>query len=151
LKSGLTRTPCIGVCSTTSVGDSICRGCKRYAFEVIQWNGYKADEKESVLRRIEVLTEQIMGDKFYIDSVDTLKQRMQQHKLPFNEALSPFCWVNTLLQRAPLDRIQLKDFGISTKPAFAHLSVQELAGLIDSELLLLCGAHFERYYARMDD
>ena len=34
------KTPCLGICSTTSVGDVVCRGCKRYAFEVIDWNGY---------------------------------------------------------------------------------------------------------------
>lgn len=32
------RTPCIGICSTTSLGDRVCRGCKRYAAEVIDWN-----------------------------------------------------------------------------------------------------------------
>ena len=150
MKSSLTRTPCIGVCSTTSVGDSVCRGCKRYAFEVIQWNAYKDDEKESVLRRIEVLTAQIMGDKFYIDSKDALKQRMKLHKLPFNEALSPYCWINTLLQKAPLEQLQLADFGISISATYAHISLQELANIIDDELLLLCDAHFERYYARVD-
>ncbi|MDO7671884.1 MAG: DUF1289 domain-containing protein, partial [OM182 bacterium] len=25
------KTPCIGICSTTSVGDWVCRGCKRYS------------------------------------------------------------------------------------------------------------------------
>ena len=33
------RTPCIGVCSTTSLGDRICRGCKRSNVEVIQRGG----------------------------------------------------------------------------------------------------------------
>ena len=34
------KTPCIGICSTTSLGDKICRGCKRFNFEVIRWNSY---------------------------------------------------------------------------------------------------------------
>jgi len=103
-----------------------------------------------VLRRVEVLTAQIMGDKFIIDSEDALKQRMKAHRLPFNEALSAFCWVNTLLQKAPLERLQLHDFGISVKANYAHLSVQELADMIDQELLTLCGAHFDRYYPQVD-
>ncbi|MEC7008614.1 MAG: DUF1289 domain-containing protein, partial [Pseudomonadota bacterium] len=32
------KTPCIGVCST-GIGDSVCRGCKRFSHEVIHWNG----------------------------------------------------------------------------------------------------------------
>ena len=30
-----TRTPCVGICSTT-YGDDVCRGCKRFSFEVIK-------------------------------------------------------------------------------------------------------------------
>jgi len=150
LKSSLTRTPCIGVCSTTSVGDRICRGCKRYAFEVIRWNGYLDAEKEAVLRRIEALTVQIMQDKFHIVSMETLQQGMTQLKLPFNEALSPYCWINTLLQKAPLERVVLADLGIGVRPAFAHLSNRDLANLVDTQLLLLCDAHFERYFTLVD-
>lgn len=150
LKSSLTRTPCIGVCSTTSVGDNICRGCKRYAFEVIRWNGYLDPEKEAVLRRIEALTVQIMQDKFHIVSVEALQQGMAQLKLPFNAALSPYCWINTLLQKAPLGRVVFADFGISVRPALAKLSTQNIANLVDTELLLLCDAHFERYFKLVD-
>lgn len=150
MKSSLTRTPCIGVCSTTSVGDSICRGCKRYAFEVIRWNGYLDPEKEAVLRRIEALTVQIMQDKFHIVSVEALQQGMAQLKLPLNEQLSPYCWINTLMQKAPLERVMLADFGIAVTPALAHLSTRDLATLVDTELLLLCDAHFERYFKGVD-
>jgi predicted Fe-S protein YdhL (DUF1289 family) len=38
-----TPTPCIGVCST-GIGDVVCRGCKRYAQEVIHWNGYSEQQ-----------------------------------------------------------------------------------------------------------
>ncbi|MBU2098945.1 MAG: DUF1289 domain-containing protein, partial [Gammaproteobacteria bacterium] len=31
MNSVSTKTPCIGICSTTSVGDKICRGCKRFS------------------------------------------------------------------------------------------------------------------------
>lgn len=150
LKSSLTRTPCIGVCSTTSVGDSICRGCKRYAFEVIRWNGYLDPEKEAVLRRIEALTVQIMQDKFHIVSVEALQQGMAQLKLPLNEQLSPYCWINTLMHKAPLERVKLADFGITVAPALGHLSTRDLATLVDTELLLLCDAHFERYFKGVD-
>lgn len=150
MKSSLTRTPCIGVCSTTSVGDSICRGCKRYAFEVIRWNGYLDPEKEAVLRRIEALTVQIMQDKFRIVSVEALRKGMAQLSLPFNAALSPFCSINTLLQKAPLERVSLADFGIAVTPALAHLSTRDLAERVDTELLLLCDAHFERYFKGVD-
>ena len=57
------KTPCIGICSTTSLGDSICRGCKRYAFEVINWNSYEDNQKKAVLSRIEKFNTQIIENK----------------------------------------------------------------------------------------
>ena len=42
-----TRTPCVGICSTT-YGDEVCRGCKRFYFEVINWNKYDENEKDAM-------------------------------------------------------------------------------------------------------
>ena len=50
------KTPCIGVCST-GIGDSVCRGCKRFAHEVIDWNSYTPEQKDIVDRRLGVLLE----------------------------------------------------------------------------------------------
>ena len=46
------RTPCIGVCST-GIGDAVCRGCKRFAHEVIDWNGYSQAQKEAIDARLD--------------------------------------------------------------------------------------------------
>ena len=53
------RTPCIGICST-SVGDPVCRGCKRFNHEVFQWNGYTPSEKANVIQRLENLLDPII-------------------------------------------------------------------------------------------
>ncbi len=144
------RTPCIGVCSTTSVGDSICRGCKRYAFEVIRWNGYSEAEKVAVLRRIEALTVQIMQDKFVIHSEALLKEGVQGCRLPVNVALSPCCWLHNLLKKGPIEHLVPEDFGFAVKEAYRQMPLAALAELVDDELLRLCGAHFARYYKLTD-
>ncbi|MCZ6890305.1 MAG: DUF1289 domain-containing protein, partial [Gammaproteobacteria bacterium] len=41
------RTPCIGICSTT-YGDLVCRGCKRYAHEIVDWNRYTEDQRSRI-------------------------------------------------------------------------------------------------------
>ncbi|MES3008141.1 MAG: DUF1289 domain-containing protein [Pseudomonadota bacterium] len=148
--SNTARTPCIGVCSTTSVGDSICRGCKRYAFEVIRWNGYSDTEKVAVLRRIETLTVQIMQDKFVIHSEVLLKEGLQGCRLPVNVSLSPCCWLHNLLKKGPTDSLVPEDFGFAIKEAYKSMSLAALAELVDDELLRLCGAHFARYYRLTD-
>jgi predicted Fe-S protein YdhL (DUF1289 family) len=47
----LRRTPCIGICSTT-YGDLVCRGCKRFAHEIVGWNGYQRDQRSAVWARL---------------------------------------------------------------------------------------------------
>lgn len=44
-------TPCIGICSTT-YGDLVCRGCKRFAHEVVGWNGYSEAQRERIRERL---------------------------------------------------------------------------------------------------
>ena len=45
------RTPCIGVCSTT-YGDLVCRGCKRFAHEIVDWNRYTDSQQKEVEARL---------------------------------------------------------------------------------------------------
>lgn len=146
MKSNATRTPCIGVCSTTSLGDSICRGCQRYSFEVIQWNSYLNDEKEAVLRRIDALTTQILQNKFVITDKTRLLTQLQGLKLPLNPTLSPYCWLQMLLKRVPLQALELGEFGVAIAQAWQGQSLQSLADLVDEELLVLGEAHHARYF-----
>ena len=53
----LRRTPCIGICSTT-YGDLVCRGCKRFAHEIVGWNGYRDEQRELVWARLHALLAQ---------------------------------------------------------------------------------------------
>ena len=51
------RTPCVGVCSTT-YGDLVCRGCKRFSHEIVGWNGYDPDQKDRVWARLAALRDE---------------------------------------------------------------------------------------------
>ncbi|MEY3668195.1 MAG: hypothetical protein RL572_1735 [Pseudomonadota bacterium] len=150
MKTSPTRTPCIGICSTTSIGDAICRGCKRYAFEVIRWNAYTDAEKEAVLRRIEALTEQILKNRFHIQWPEALQNALDAHKIPLNPALSPYCWLHSLLQKAPLADIDPAACGFAIVASEQGASLVQLASVVNAELLLLCEAHFDRYYSRVN-
>jgi predicted Fe-S protein YdhL (DUF1289 family) len=47
-------TPCVGICSTT-YGDLVCRGCKRFAHEIVSWNAFDGDQREAIWSRLEEL------------------------------------------------------------------------------------------------
>ena len=44
-------TPCLGICSTT-YGDDVCKGCKRFVHEIISWPKYSQDERALVNDRL---------------------------------------------------------------------------------------------------
>jgi len=144
------RTPCIGICSTTSVGDTVCRGCKRYSFEVISWNSYTDAEKLAVLGRVEKLNVQILEHRLKVLSADKLKAALQRYKVPYDEALSPYCWLHNLLKRCHDQIDSLEEVGVVINPDFQHLTVAELCGQVEHEILTLCEAHFARYMAPAD-
>ena len=52
-------TPCAGRCSTV-FGDAVCRGCRRFNHEVIQWNTYNAEIRLAVWKRLDAQLDQIL-------------------------------------------------------------------------------------------
>ncbi len=53
------RTPCVGICSTT-YGDLVCRGCKRFAHEIVQWNSYDDAQQEQIWQRLTRLRDEVV-------------------------------------------------------------------------------------------
>jgi len=62
----MSDSPCIGICSTT-YGDFVCRGCKRFAHEVTGWNRYTDAQREVVWERLSTLLMQSIQDHLALD------------------------------------------------------------------------------------
>lgn len=45
-------TPCRGICTATSLGDAVCKGCGRTQQEVQEWNGYTKEQKIEINQRL---------------------------------------------------------------------------------------------------
>ncbi len=54
------RTPCVGICSTT-YGDLVCRGCKRFSHEIVEWNGYDELQQDAVRARLQRLRDEVLA------------------------------------------------------------------------------------------
>ena len=140
------KTPCIGLCSTV-FGDSVCRGCKRFHHEVINWNGYSDEEKQSVWTRLEMLLVQVMAAKLEVFDEALLLKQLQQRQIRFLPQQSPYCWAYQLLARGARVITQLEAYGIVLLPEFRDWELPDLRDAIDREFFLLSEAHFERYIA----
>lgn len=54
------RTPCVGICSTT-YGDLVCRGCKRFSHEIVGWNTYTHAQRQDIEARLARLKAGVIG------------------------------------------------------------------------------------------
>ena len=143
------KTPCVGVCSTV-FGDQVCRGCKRFHHEVIEWNGYTDIQKENVWNRLESLKVLIMKSKIFIENQVLLQSKLDSLKISYYDKVDPYCWVFDLIKQASQSINDLSEFGL--KPLFEpDVELVELKRLIEEELFTLSDAHYQRYFALEDN
>ena len=143
------KTPCVGVCSTV-FGDQVCRGCKRFHHEVIEWNGYTDVQKETVWNRLESLKVLIMKSKIFIENQVLLQSKLDSLKISYYDKVYPYCWVFDLIKQASQSINDLSEFGL--KPLFEpDVELVELKRLIEEELFTLSDAHYQRYFALEDN
>ena len=138
------KTPCIGVCST-GLGDSVCRGCKRFEHEVIHWNSYTQEQQQLVLDRLDRFVQQIVSNIIDINNETKLAAQMRFQQIRFDDSLSSSRWVYELL-RSGANQIQsTEDFGFSIKAQWQRFSLEEIKQFLEQDFYALSNAHYERY------
>ncbi|GGK05926.1 DUF1289 domain-containing protein [Pseudomonas matsuisoli] len=140
------KTPCVGLCSTV-FGDQVCRGCKRFHHEIVNWNLYSDDEKRAVWERLEVLLVQVMEGKISVFDPALLQQQLEQRKIRFNTAQSTYCWAYQLIAKGARVINQLEAYGLALMPEFRDWPLPDIRDAIDREFFILSEAHYERYIA----
>ena len=140
------KTPCVGLCSTV-YGDLVCRGCKRFHHEVVNWNLYGDDEKRAVWKRLEALLAQVMMAKLEVFDPLRLRSQLEQRQIRFNAEQSPYCWAYQLIARGSRLIQNLEAYGVALLPEFRGWGLPDLRDAIDREFFLLSEAHYERYIA----
>lgn len=140
------KTPCVGLCSTV-YGDLVCRGCKRFHHEVVNWNLYGEDEKRAVWQRLEALLVQVVAAKLEVFDAQLLRRQLEQRQIRFVPQQSPYCWAYQLIARGARAIQQVEAYGIVLLPEFRDGGLPELRDAIDREYFLLSEAHYQRYIA----
>ncbi len=138
------KTPCIGVCST-GIGDSVCRGCKRFSHEVIDWNSYTAAQKQSIDGRLSAFLSQCVSNKLRVLDTALLKWQLVVQQIRFVEHHDEYCWVFTLLKAGAGQIENSRDYGFEVDQCYRDMSLLDLRDRIDQEFYILSEAHYERY------
>ena len=145
----LVKTPCIGVCST-GIGDSVCRGCKRFAHEVIDWNSYTPAQKEVVDRRLAGFLSQCVSNKLRVTDKALLKWQLQVQQVSYSRHHDEYCWVFSLIKAGASQIANTADYGFELDRAYRATPLAELREQIDREFYILSEAHYERYMLTPD-
>lgn len=143
------KTPCIGVCST-GIGDTVCRGCKRFSHEVIHWNSYSPEQKRIIDDRLAGFLSQCVANKLRITDKSLLRWQLQVQNVRHEEHHDEYCWVFSLLKAGAGQIDSTRDFGFEVDLHYRQLSLVELREQIDAEYLVLSQAHYDRYIAVPD-
>lgn len=138
------KTPCIGVCST-GIGDSVCRGCKRFAYEVIDWNAYTREQKLMIALRLENFLGQVVQNYIEIVDQDLLLRQIRHQQILFKEEQNPYCWVFDLLRAGASQVTDVEVYGLRLQAGCRGLSLREIRDAIDQDFYALSCAHYERY------
>tara|TARA_B100001057_G_scaffold463476_1_gene517494 strand:+ start:40 stop:489 length:450 start_codon:yes stop_codon:yes gene_type:complete len=147
MRKNRSSTPCIGICSTT-FGDDVCKGCKRFSYEITNWGKFSTDERAVVNSRLEQFKITILEEKFIISDSNLFESKMNEFSLNFNSSLNPITWVFDLLRASSHEDLDLSEFGIEILPKFSNLSLLELRDLINQEMLQLSEAHYYKFFNR---
>lgn len=143
------KTPCIGVCST-GIGDAVCRGCKRFAHEVIDWNSYTPEQKRVVDARLAEFLSQCVSNKLRVLDPALLRWQLQVQQISYTERHDEYCWVYSLIKAGASQIDNSSDYGFEVDICYRELPLAELRELIDREFYTLSEAHYERYMLAPD-
>ena len=136
----LRRTPCVGICSTT-YGDLVCRGCKRFAHEIVQWNGFVDEQRLLVWERLFKLREGAVLNHLSIEDEVLLTESARRYRVPGLESLSLANLAYEVLRRSGAET----DFAaLGIRPLGAVDNAAVLYQQIERELYDRSVAQFER-------
>ena len=132
----LRRTPCVGVCSTT-YGDLVCRGCKRFAHEVVAWNGYAERQREAVWLRLRTLLAQSVYAHLRVVDENKLRDAAREAGIAADLPLEALAFQTVRQHPAALAALGLAAVSDAT------LETAAAARVVDREFYLRSQAHYE--------
>jgi predicted Fe-S protein YdhL (DUF1289 family) len=143
------KTPCIGVCST-GIGDTVCRGCKRFSHEVINWNSYSEVQKRIIDARLSGFLSQCVSNKLQVLDKSLVEWQLQVQQIAYSPDHDEYCWVYGLLKAGARQISEPMDYGFRVDVVYRTATLAALRETIEEEFYILSQAHYDRYLLTPD-
>ncbi|MGQ7249417.1 DUF1289 domain-containing protein [Halomonas sp. V046] len=75
-------SPCVGLCSTT-VGDSVCRGCQRHDGEILDWLSLTDAERAERMQELDALRVAVASRFLHVENEALLESQLTRHRIRF--------------------------------------------------------------------
>jgi uncharacterized protein len=140
----LRSTPCVGICSTT-YGDLVCRGCKRFSHEIVAWNVYTEDQRERVWSRLLLLRDQATAVFVAVLDEQMLRNAALAARIELPASASALTLGYELLRRKARDLRSVMEVGLVAVDANRADPIV-VRNAIDTEFHVRSVAYFERSF-----
>lgn len=137
-------TPCIGICSA-GIGDSVCRGCMRFAHEVNGWNAFSDAERRLVLERLDAFLAQVMANRVELFDPELVAAALERYRVSRDPARDPHCWLYDLLRRFGSRIRDAEACGFRLLPHAGTADPAQLCRAVERDWHALSVAHYQRY------
>ena len=126
----------------------MCRGCKRFSHEIVDWNSYDDAQKETVWERLETFKKQVVGQIVRFKDQDRFQSAIAAQKIKEPEEYQA---VYLLLQRLVRHSKTLSFAGLENVTPEVEIMEGEIDSLltlqqIDKEIVTRSRAFYERSY-----
>ena len=128
------------------MGDRVCRGCKRFAHEVIDWNRYTHAQKSAVDSRLQQLLTQVVQSYVAVVDGELLQRQIARHKIASAAHRNLHCRAYDLLRAGASQMLRLQDFGLQARYDVNKRSATQLKEAIDADFRVLSEAYYQRYF-----
>jgi hypothetical protein len=123
----------------------VCRGCKRFAHEIVQWNGYAEDQQAHVWRRLSTLRDEVVGQ--YLQILSPSDFHAVSSVAGLDELATPeqaYAVLSFLVAKDwPLDKAGLSVVDDTIDEPSTPLALMQS---IDAEIYARSLAHYERNF-----
>lgn len=136
-------TPCAGRCSTV-FGDHVCRGCRRFNHEVIEWNAYSEEQQALIWQRLDREIDQILLPMLPNHDLQQVEQFLTLKRV----RLMPTASVGRKLYHALKFCEKSTMFTAESGLGVEVSQVKSIWQSFESRVLLLSEAHYELAWIR---
>ena len=126
------ETPCVGCCSTV-FGEQVCRGCYRYATEVLAWSHLSLAEQSLVMQRIVDDLSRAMAMYLVVENADLLEQQRQKHNITPPECGGSTAVAYALLRAGAENMRNLSAYGLRAVKEAENLTPLAILRAIERE------------------